>query len=488
MPGDHPSLWWRLWLALMLMIGFYVLALGLAGILLYLPYAQLRYGRAFNLKLGALCLLSAGGILWSVLPRFDRFQAPGPLLLPEQHPRLFQEINTVAGAVDQPMPVEVYLIPEMNAWVSNRGGVMGIGSRRIMGLGLPLLQVLSISELRAAIAHEFGHYYGGDTALAPWVYKTRAAIFRTLEQLGDTLLQKPFVWYAGLFLRLTNAVARNQEYAADALAAEVIGPVPIISGLKKLFQAGVAFETYWGSELEPLLSLGFRAPVTEGFQTFLQAPEVSFGMQEALTEEMEKIENSPYDTHPSLKDRITFLEELPDQTRLVDNQSALTLIDNLAALERELLAALYGEEQARGFLEVAWKDTVDRAFLPMWQDMVRHHAKALSGLRLGELPDLVEYREEFLNHFNFSPESSLEDKRFPVGIIIGAGVATVLYRQGCQIFKELGEPFKVMLAGEWISPFFLMDDLHSGTVSGSHWKDLCSRAGMSELELVSNEE
>src|SRR5687768_17935735 len=32
---------------------------------------------------------SAGTILWSVLPRPDRFEAPGPLLTAEAHPRLF---------------------------------------------------------------------------------------------------------------------------------------------------------------------------------------------------------------------------------------------------------------------------------------------------------------------------------------------------------------------------------------------------------------
>jgi Zn-dependent protease with chaperone function len=50
----------------------------------------------------------------------------------------------------------------------------------VMGLGLPLLQTLTVSQFRAVMAHEFGHYYGGDTKLGPWVYKTRAAIVRTL--------------------------------------------------------------------------------------------------------------------------------------------------------------------------------------------------------------------------------------------------------------------------------------------------------------------
>jgi Zn-dependent protease with chaperone function len=34
---------------------------------------------------------------------------------------------------------------------------MGFGSRRVMGLGLPLLQALNVSQLEAVLAHEFGH-------------------------------------------------------------------------------------------------------------------------------------------------------------------------------------------------------------------------------------------------------------------------------------------------------------------------------------------
>ena len=498
MSAEHPALWWRLMLAIVLMAGFYVLALGLAGGLLYLPYAIYKYGRVLHFKLVILSLLGAAGILWAVLPRFDRFRAPGPPLKPGEHPRLFQEISGVAGAVGQPMPVEVYLVPEVNAWVTNRGGVMGLGSRRIMGLGLPLLQVLSVSEFRAVLVHEFGHYHGGDTALAPWVYKTRSTIGRTLEQLGGSLLQKPFIWYGNLFLRLTNAVARKQEYAADALAAKVTGPGPIITGLKKLYQAGPAFETFWGSELEPLLANGFRPPLAEGFQAFISSPEVFLAMQEAMIQEMEQSVPNPYDTHPSLKDRIAALEKLPAPAMPIDDHPGLALIGQVAELEKELIASLYGEVLAREFQEIAWKDSVARVYVPVWREKVREYAKALTGLRLGELPEcakaLSELRlgelpdpaadgEEFLRRFNFFQGHTLEEQKVLASLIVGAAVAAALYGAGCQVTNEFGEPFKVLLAGEWVAPFSLMTDLNTEALPAGHWQDLCSRAGLSDLDL-----
>src|ERR1700685_1123183 len=67
----------------------------------------------------------------------------------------------------------------------NRGGGMGFGSRRIMGLGLPLLSTMTVSQFRAVLAHEFAHYYGGDTSLGPWVYRTKASIVRIFENVGS---------------------------------------------------------------------------------------------------------------------------------------------------------------------------------------------------------------------------------------------------------------------------------------------------------------
>ena len=81
-------------------------------------------------------------------------------------------LRDVAAKTEQEMPTEVFLLPEVNAWVAERGGLVGIGSRRVMGIGLPLMETLTVAQLCAVLAHEFGHYYGGDTSLGPWLYAT----------------------------------------------------------------------------------------------------------------------------------------------------------------------------------------------------------------------------------------------------------------------------------------------------------------------------
>jgi len=85
------------------MFGFYALALGLAGALLWVPYAVFNYAGRIP-PAGLSCLAGAAIILWSVMPRRDRFEAPGPELGPAKHPKLFQMIRGVASATKQEMP------------------------------------------------------------------------------------------------------------------------------------------------------------------------------------------------------------------------------------------------------------------------------------------------------------------------------------------------------------------------------------------------
>jgi len=114
-----------------------------------------------------------------VVPRREKFEPPGTPLDRDTHPLLFAELDDIADSLNEPLPGEVYRIGQGNAFVADRGGILGFGSRRIIAVGLPPLPVLNISEFRGVVAHEFGQYDSGDTSIGPWVYKTQAAMIRT---------------------------------------------------------------------------------------------------------------------------------------------------------------------------------------------------------------------------------------------------------------------------------------------------------------------
>src|SRR5262249_47528721 len=144
---DTKHLAWRAALAAALMVSFYLFALAVTGVLVAIPWLLWSAARGALLKIDLICLVGAFLILKARLPRPARSDPPAPLLGPEKHPLLFPETRDPARRTGQEMPAEVYLTPDVNAWVAQRGGFMGVGSRRIMGLGLPLLQTLTLPEL-----------------------------------------------------------------------------------------------------------------------------------------------------------------------------------------------------------------------------------------------------------------------------------------------------------------------------------------------------
>lgn len=314
--SQGPSLAGRAALAIVLTIGFYAMAVGIAFGLLWLVYAQVAYAERISVKLTVVAVFGAGAILWSVLPRWDSFTPPGPKLDKRAQPRLFRAIEDIARKTGQAPPAEVYMVSDVNAFVAQRGGIMGFGSKRIMGLGLPLMQVLTKREFEAVLAHEFGHFHGGDTRLGPFIYKTRFAIERTISNLAGagSLLHLPFLWYGKLFLRLTLAISRAQEYAADALAARTVGAAALAGGLKKLPGASIAFGPYFDQEMVPALEAGVRPPLSGGFARFIESDGIAPVMEKVTNEALTSDEDDPYDTHPRLPARLAALQGQPDGT------------------------------------------------------------------------------------------------------------------------------------------------------------------------------
>jgi heat shock protein HtpX len=216
-----------------------------------------RYFFDRSLPFGHLFFVAAFAVLWSIFPRPDRFQPPGPALDRASCGRLFDLIDAVAASTNQPAPAEVFLLNEVNAFVSFRGGVMGFGSRRVMGVGWPLLQAMSTAELKAVLAHEFGHYVSGDVSLGPWIYKTRAAIDRAVAGSQYRFLAVMFVWYGRLFLRLTQAVSRRQEFLADEISARVAGADAAISALRRTSALAAAHPAYMYGDVMPVVQAGY---------------------------------------------------------------------------------------------------------------------------------------------------------------------------------------------------------------------------------------
>jgi heat shock protein HtpX len=477
---NRGSLIARSVVAILLLVGFYALALGIAAGLLWTVYAQFLAGHIFP-KLALIAVVVAGVIVWSILPRPDKFEPPGPELDEKDHPRLFELIRDVAARTEQPMPKEVYLVADVNAFVMQRGGIMGFFSRRVMGLGLPLLSLLTVSELRGVLAHEFGHYHGGDTKLGPWIYKTRAAIGRTimtLAQSGSTVVRKPFEWYGTFFLRVTHSISRAQELSADALAARVCGSAPLVRGLKAVHAGAAAYGAYIQQEVAPVVRAGFRPPLSEGFRTFIDGKKVKASLEKLVAKELSEGEGDPFDTHPPLAQRVEALEALAVEEEQNDARLALELLDEPEALE----AGLINEEHGK-LKPLSWSNVARRVYLPQWQKCAKDVVELLGSPSLGALPRPAGALGKLAAKIVKQDLSELPDgAAAQLGAnILGAAVCATLEAAGWTVRNRVGGRISMRHGELKLQPFADFSELAEGTTTADDIVKKLADAGVAEL-------
>jgi Zn-dependent protease with chaperone function len=467
----------RALLALALLVGFYALALALSGLLLYIPYAEWTYGRRFHIKIALACVAGAFAILkGSVFVGGAEFTPPGPEISERDHPRLFALIHDVAAQMRTGVPRRVFLVPDVNAFVTEVGGFMGFGTERVMGIGVGMLAIDSVSELKATIAHEFGHYAGGDTRLGGIIYRTRGAIFGVLGQLGDGVLSKPFEWYAKLFMRISQGVSRAQELAADRASVAIAGKQAHISGLERESRGGVLFQRFMSNEVEPLLKSGFRPDnLYVGFRDYTLELERR-GALPSIDAMLKEQTTSPYDTHPALPERIAYAQKLEARALASDDTPSITLLDNADAVQEritEILAAGYAGQQ-KSLECVRWDEVAARVHVPKLHESSAEStsvvARALGGeanpraalrtlVARVEQSRLVELALQLEPRLAEAPEEvRAQVSEFVVQRHVGMLLGAALVERGGAWASPVGAPHCVTLGSETLEPFALASD------------------------------
>ena len=475
----------RAMLAILLMVAFYVLAALIAVGLLWIPYAEWTYLHRIDFKIGLACIVTAVTLAMAVFPRPDRFEPPGPRLDETEQPRLFAELRAVATATRQEMPTDVYLINEVNAWVSNRGGTMGFGGRRVMGIGLPLLQGLTISEFKAVLAHEFGHYAAGDVRLGPWIYKTRAAIGRAMESLSESWLAWIFDAYGKMFMRLTLAISRQQEFLADALAARTVHPMVMASALRRTGGLAPAFATYWTHEVAPALEAGYLPPIATGFNQFLGAPRISEAITRTVSDEVQESESSLYDTHPPLKERLEALNRIAKPNVPFSSEPpAASLLEDVEQRARQLLAFKAGELAVQKLREIGWSQLASDAYPAGWRKTAWHFKEFLSPYTADTLPtDRNAYAKLGSSMPGGGTRSS--DERVTMSCrVVAAAVAVALLDAGATVENQPGYPVVFRLRGMTMDPFGEVPRVVKGDVTVAEWQATCHAIGIAGRSLA----
>jgi Zn-dependent protease with chaperone function len=458
--------------ALGFLFGFYFLALGLALLLVYLPYAELVHLHRVSPKLSLACLAGAFAIVRALfIVRPAAFHAPGPEIFEQDQPELFAVIRDVATQMKTKMPVHVYLIPDVNAFVAEVSGFLGFGTKRVMGIGYGLLAVDDVSNLKATLAHELGHFTGGDTRLGGVIYRTRASIGQMLASLGASALSKPFEWYGNLYLRVTFAVSRHQELEADRAGILVAGRDAHIEGLRREVRGGILFGSYVRGEIAPLCGGGVcPKSLYDGFRAFsTRIPEAQ--VDEAIASR----ETDPHDTHPAFAERIAFAQTVPDPGIARDARPAMALLRRAPDAELALEPYVFGGLGVTGALRrIEWSEVAsvfyapklaeegrkfaERLFPvlgagPKYSDVARALAAALDARAVDDLARALEPEIGTL------PQSVRADAAAAIlGRALGVLAGAALVERGGAWHTAAGAPLTVEIEGTSYSPMTLGRD------------------------------
>jgi heat shock protein HtpX len=489
-------------LSIFMVVASYLFVIALAAACVYLPYWLMMSSGSPNGQLVLLFIFGAviaGAMLWSLLPRPDKFTAPGLLIEPASQPRLFAELENIAGSLNEPMPSEVYLIGDVNAWVADRGGLMGFGSRRVMGLGLPLLSILTISQFRAVLAHEFAHYYGGDTSLGPWVYKTQTAIVRIFQNIGSVgqlariailgvmylVVATLMKWYFVVFLRAIKLVSRQKEYRADELACLIAGRQPLVDGLRAIHGAAQAWPAFWKTELAPMVSQGAVPGIGDGFAKFVSVPMINEQIQKNLEQHIREAKTNPYDTHPPLRDRIAATEKLPAVSVAENPNPARSLLDQADALELRFLETMNPDMKPGTLKCVSWDEVGTRVTIPAWKRFTSEYSAPLQGVTAECLPDQIPKLRQIGSGIR-DPKGMLLDpqqRTLRAAHLFGAGLALAMIDQGWTLHSGPGT-FHLQRDAERLNPFAILEQLMSGKLSAEDWIAKCNALGIGRLVLA----
>lgn len=186
-------------------------------------------------------------------------------------PKLFDTIYQLAQETGTPRPKKIFLSADVNACVFYNSSFwsMFLPIKKNLKIGLGLVNAVNVSELKAVIAHEFGHFSQRSMKLGSWVYQVNKVIHDMLynnKGYAETLngiasihailsifaqvtikVVQGIQWVLQQMFKLVNkaylGLSRQMEFHADLVAATVCGSNNIINSLKRLEFADACFHT-----------------------------------------------------------------------------------------------------------------------------------------------------------------------------------------------------------------------------------------------------
>ena len=260
----------RAFLAILGILTFFILYLAMVTALAYLTYWAFTYDMGNINKvtiLGKIGAIAGSAMLFFFTLKFIfKLKNHKPenriKLKKEDYPELWSFILKICNETGAPKPKNIYADPDVNAYVaySNMWLSLFFPVRKELTIGLGLVSCVSMSEFKAIMSHEFGHFSQRSMKIGSYIISANTIIHDmifTRDKWDDILDQwrasdlrlsfaawiiTPIIWLIrkmlALFYQFLNimysSLSREMEFNADKVAISTSGSEAIISGLWKL--------------------------------------------------------------------------------------------------------------------------------------------------------------------------------------------------------------------------------------------------------------
>jgi heat shock protein HtpX len=215
---------------------------------------------------------------------------------------------------------------------------------------------------------------------------------------------------------------------------------------------------------------------------FTRAPAVERAVTANLERELAEGRTDPYDSHPSLAERIKAIRGLPPGPP-DDSPSAATLLRDGAGLERAQAVHVFGA--AAGELRpVAWDAVGAEIYLERAQRLVAAHGDLLGAATAGELDQVVDRLGPVAGTLQQrEPELEVDHARDFAGALMADGLLVALHETGWAVEAPPAEPVLCRRGEDRVAPHVVVDKLRDGRMTGAEWREQAEALGIDSISL-----
>ena len=375
----------------------------------------------------------------------------------DEEPQLFKMIDEIVADVHTDFPKKVYLSSEVNASVfyDSNFWSMFFPIRKNLQIGVGLINTTTVDELRAILAHEFGHFSQKSLKIGSYVYNVNRIIHDILydndgynqvaRKIADStsyfgifvllsdkivgLMQQILVLVYGVLNANYSKLSHEMEYHADAIAAHVVGSKPLIDSLLRMQLANQALDmvlSYYDGKIEAnikttnvfpqqILAMNFLAKVNK-LPVKNEFPEVNLRYYNRFNKSKLSFSHL-YSSHPETEDRVLKLAQINGELKNSQTGLAINLLVNKDQISAQLTDKMFVNVN---YLE----EPIDQEKEDFEQDFI-------SQTKQNSFPDLFneyfDYRNPYIKYTESDFEKPIPDTDLSFDLLFGDKSLTLIY-------------------------------------------------------------